>query len=211
MTAAGAHFAQQFGNALDQASFGTEHLLVDIGDLTLPDRYADDRLGIAVDGRAKSRIRNRHRPHALRRLFGSGRIVRKQRRSDAALRLRQRRGDRRVGALGHRTVEFLAQRRQRDDQFGAAVDQGGYALNPVAVGRQPLGDAVDHVLLFGGEFQAGLLQHLAERGRGLPDLARLGPGLGDEIARGQPQFVHATVDVLGEVADALQPLQFGKG
>ena len=33
----------------------------------------------------------------------------------------------------------------------------------------------------------------------------------DEIARRKPQLVHAAVDLLGEVADVLQPLQFGKG
>ena len=46
---------------------------------------------------------------------------------------------------------------------------------------------------------------------GVADLDRLGAGIGDEIARREPQFVHAAVDVLGEVADALQPLQFGEG
>ena len=35
--------------------------------------------------------------------------------------------------------------------------------------------------------------------------------IGHEVAGGQPQFVHPPVDVLGEVADALQPLQLGKG
>ncbi len=36
-------------------------------------------------------------------------------------------------------------------------------------------------------------------------------GVGDEIPRREPQFVDAAVDVLGEVADALQPLQLGEG
>jgi len=35
--------------------------------------------------------------------------------------------------------------------------------------------------------------------------------VGNVIAGGQPQFVHAPVDLLGEVADALQPLQFREG
>ena len=33
----------------------------------------------------------------------------------------------------------------------------------------------------------------------------------DEIARRQPQFVHAAVDLLGKIADILQSLQLGKG
>ena len=44
MTAARADLAQQFGDALDQPALGAEHLLVDLGDLTLPDRYRDDRV-----------------------------------------------------------------------------------------------------------------------------------------------------------------------
>ena len=35
--------------------------------------------------------------------------------------------------------------------------------------------------------------------------------IGDEIPRRQPQFVDAPVDLLGEIADALQALQFGEG
>ncbi len=44
-----------------------------------------------------------------------------------------------------------------------------------------------------------------------PTWTGLRAGIGDEIPRGQPQFVHAAVDVLGKVAHALQPLQLGKG
>ena len=55
-----------------------------------------------------------------------------------------------------------------DDHFGAAVDQRGNPLDAAAVGRQALGDAVDHVLLLGSKLQPRLLQDLAERGRGLP-------------------------------------------
>ncbi len=203
--------AQQFGDALDQASLGAQHLLVDVGYLPLADRYADDRLGIGVDRGAEVRLRNRHRAHALRGLFGSRWIARQQRRGDPALGLEQCRRNMGIGRLGDGGVELLAQRRQRDDHFGAAVDQRGNPLDPGAVGRQALADAVDHVLLLGGKLQPGLLQDLAERRGGLPDLDRLGARIGHEIARRQPQFVHAAVDVLGEVADALQPLQFDKG
>ena len=35
-----ADLAQQFGDAPDQPALGTQHLLVDIGDLPLADRYA---------------------------------------------------------------------------------------------------------------------------------------------------------------------------
>src|SRR6185369_12152951 len=38
-----------------------------------------------------------------------------------------------------------------------------------------------------------------------------GAGIGDEIARRKPQFTHAAVDLLGEVADALQSLQLREG
>ena len=44
-----------------------------------------------------------------------------------------------------------------------------------------------------------------------PDPVGMGARIGDEIAGRQPQFVHAAVDLLGEVADVLQPLQFGEG
>ncbi len=178
MAAARADLAQQFGDALDQAALGAEHLLVDIGYLPFADRYADDRLGVIVDGQAQLRIRDRHRAHALRCLFGGRRIMRQQRRGDAALGLGQRRGDERIGTAGDGVVEYLAQRRQGDDHFGAAVDQRGNALDAAAVGRQALGDAIDHVLLFGGKLEPGLLQDFAQRGRGFANLDRLGAGVG---------------------------------
>ena len=206
-----ADFAQQLRDALDQASLRTQHLLVDVGYLPLAERYVDDRLGIGIDRGAEVRLRNRHRAHALRGLFGGRWIARQQRRGDPALGLEQGRRDMGIGGLGDGGVELLAQRRQRDDHFGAAVDQRGNPLDPGAVGRQALADAVDHVLLLGGKLQPGFLQHLAEGCGGLPDLDRLGTRIGDEIPRRQPQFVHAAVDVLGEVADTLQPLQLHEG
>ena len=68
---------------------------------------------------------------------------------------------------------------------------------------ETFGDAVDHVLLFGRELQPGFFQDLAERGGRFRHLHRLRAGIGDEIARRQPQFVHPAVDILGKVADAL--------
>lgn len=52
------------------------------------------------------------------------------------------------------------------------------------------------------------LQDVAERRGRLAHLLELGPRarVGDEVARGKAQFVHTAVDVLGEIADALQPL-----
>jgi hypothetical protein len=105
---------------------------------------------------------------------------------------------------------LLPQRRQAGDQIGAAGDQPRNALDTVAIGRQPRGDAVDHVLLLGRELQSGLFEDFAERGGGPPDLAGLCAGIGHEVAGGEPQFVHPTIDVLREVADALQPLQLGE-
>src|SRR5882757_1362931 len=137
--------------------------------------------------------------------------MRQQRGCDPALALKQARGEDRIGTVGNGSVEFLAQRRQADDQVGTAVDQRRNPLDAAAVGRKPLGDAVDHVLLLGRKLEPGLLQNIAQRGGGLRDLHRLGARVGDEVARRQPQFVHPPVDVLGEVADALQPLQLAKG
>jgi len=61
--------------------------------------------------------------------------------------------------------------------------------------------------------KAGLPQDVVQRRGRLADLLELGAGagIGDEVARGEPQLVHAAVDVLGEVADALEPLQLGEG
>jgi hypothetical protein len=93
------------------------------------------------------------------------------------------------------------------------VDQGRNPLEAAAIGRKAVGDPVDHVLLLGRELDAGLLQDVAERRGRLAHLLELdaGAGVGDEVARGKAQFVHAAVDVLGEIADALEPLQLGKG
>ena len=159
------------------------------------------------------RIGDRQRPHALRRLLGG--------RSDcapaapAAIRL----------CVSEQAACDRSDRRSRRPPSSNCSRSGGNAtissarraisaddaLDAAAIVRQPLGDAVDHVLLLGGEFEPGLLQQLAQRRGGLADLVRLGARIGDEIARGEPQLVHAPVDVLGEVADALQPLQLGKG
>ena len=99
VAAAVADLAQQFGDPLDQASLGAENFLVDIGDLTFADRYGNDRVGVIVDGAAQFGIRDRQRPHALRRLFGGRRIVRQQSDRDPALGLEQDRADRRGPGL----------------------------------------------------------------------------------------------------------------
>ena len=203
--------AQNFGDALDQPPLGAQHLLVDLADLPLANRDRNDRLGIIVDGLAQLRVGDRDRAHVLCGDFGGGRIMRQQRRGDPVLQLEQARRDDGIRAVDNRSIELFAQRRQADDEIGAAIDQRGNPLDPGAVGGQPLGDAVDHVLLLGRKLEPRLLQDVAERVGRLRDLGRLRAGIGDEIARRKPQFVHAPVDVLGEVADALQPLQFAKG
>ncbi|MGY4377018.1 hypothetical protein ACVWZ3_004657 [Bradyrhizobium sp. i1.3.6] len=140
-------------------------------------------------------------------------FAREQPECDPALRFRQAGGELAVrrGSDGH--VEPVAQRRQAGEQLGAAVDQGRDPLEAIAIGRKALRDPVDHVLLLGRELDAGLPQDVVQcRGR-LADLLELGAGagIGDEIARRKPQLVHAAVDVLGEVADALEPLQLSEG
>ena len=213
MAAPGADLAQQFGDAADQPALGSQHLAVDVGDLPFTDSHRDDRLGVIVDGRFQLGIREVHRPHALRRLLGSRRVAREQSERYPALRLRQAGRQLAVRGASDCRIELVAKRRQACEQLGAAVDQGRYSLQAAAVGREPLGDPVDHILLLGHELDAGLLQDVAERRGRLAHLLELGAGagIGDEVARGEPQLVHAAVDVLGEVADALKPLQFGKG
>ncbi|MBA7471549.1 hypothetical protein ES707_06855 [subsurface metagenome] len=211
MTATRADFAQQLGHTLDKPALGAQHFLVDLGDLPFADRNRNDRLGIGVGGIAQVLILNRHRADALRCHLGSRRVMREQRRRDAALELEEFGGDAGIGAAGDRGIELVAQRRQVCEQVGAARDQRGDPLDAGAIGRKAFGDAVDHVLLLGREFEAGLFQDVAQRRRGFRDLGRLRAGIGDEVARGQPQLVHAAVDILGKVADALQPLQLTKG
>ena len=137
--------------------------------------------------------------------------MRQQGRGDLVLCPEQALGGGPVGRCGDRLLEPLADRRQCCDQFGAARNQCGDALDAVAVVLQPRRDAVDHVLLLGCELQPRLLQELAQCRGGLADPIGLGALIGDEIAGREPQLVHAPVDLLGQVADALQPLKFGEG
>src|SRR5262249_26456473 len=44
-----------------------------------------------------------------------------------------------------------------------------------------------------------------------PDTVGLRTGIGDEIARCKAQFVHAPIDLFGEIADVLQPPELAKG
>ena len=99
----------------------------------------------------------------------------------------------------------------------AATSSARRAINavtrsmPLAVVGEPLRDAVDHLLLLGGELQPRILQQRAQRRGRLPDLVGGRRRIGHEVARRQPQFVGAAVDFLGDIAEALQVLQFGKG
>ena len=103
-----ADLAQELRDALDQATLCAQHLPVDVGDLAFPDRYSNNPLAVVVDRHAELVVRDRHRTHALGRLLGSGRVMRQQRCCDAALRLRQRRGQHRIGTIGHSLVELRA-------------------------------------------------------------------------------------------------------
>ena len=131
----GAEFAQQLGHPPDQAALGPQHFAVEVGDLAFPGRQRNDRLGIGADRAAEAWLVDGERTHALGRLFGAGRIVRQQGLGDTALRAEQRRGCGPVRGFSDRLVENLAQRRQRRDQFVAAGDQRGDALDSAAIGR----------------------------------------------------------------------------
>ncbi len=206
-----AEFAQQFGHSSDQTAFDAQYFLVELGDLTFRLRDRNNRAGIGIGRGAKRWIVDRERPHALGRLLGAGGIVRQQGRINLVLRPKQTSGSKPVGHRGDRRFEALANGWQRRDQFGAACKQSGNALDSVAVVRQSLRHAVDHVLLLGRELEPRLLQQRTQCRRGLSDPVGSGAGISDDIAGREPQFVHAPVDVLGQVADTLHPLKFGKG
>ena len=206
-----AEFAQQFGDAPDQPALGAQHFLVELGDLGFRSRNRGDRVGIGVGCGAQRRIVDRQRAHALRRPLRRIGIVRQKRRVDLVLGPEKAPRD---GPVGHRRycrLEPLAHRRQFLDQIRPARDQGGDALNAFAVVLQPGADAIDHFLLRGREFESGFFQKRRQGGGGLADPVRPGALIGDEIARREPQLVHPPVDLLGEVADILQPLQLGEG
>ena len=209
---AGADVPQQFGDPADLLAFGAQHFLVERRDLAFRPRDRNDRVGIGVDrGAQLRRIVIASVPHAPGRLLGGRRIVRQQRFGDLVLRPEQVPRGVAVRHFGDRGFEPLAHRRQCRDQLGAARDQSGDALDSLAVIRQPLRDAVDHVLLLGRQFQPRPLQERAQRRRRRSDPVGRRARIGDEIAGRQPQFVHAPVDLLGDVAEAIEPLQLGKG
>ncbi len=83
-----ADFAQQLGDALNQATVGAQYLAVDVGDLAFPKRYRDNPLGVVVDGGPQLVVGDCHGLHGLGRLLGGGWIMRQQRGCNTALRLR---------------------------------------------------------------------------------------------------------------------------
>ena len=144
-------------------------------------------------------------------MFRSRWIVRQQRLGNLVLHPKQvSRGDP-VGHFGDRLLETLAYRRQGGDQFRPARNQCGDALDAVAVILQPRGDAIDHFLLIGGKLQPCFLQEIAQRGSRLPNLAGRNRRIGHKVPRRKPEFAHAAFDLLRQVAEALKPLQLGKG
>jgi hypothetical protein len=203
--------SQQIGDAADLATLGPQHFHVESRNLGFRGGDRTDRVGIGVGCRTKRGIIDRQRPHGLRQLLGARRIARQQRRGDLILCPEQAPGDGPVRHLGDCLLEPLAQGRQRRDLLGAARDQCGNMIDSGAVVRKPLHQAVDHVLLLWRELQPRLLQKRAQRRHRLPDPIGPGAGIGDEIAGRQPQLVHAPLDLLGDIAKALQALQLGKG
>ena len=176
VAAARADLAQQFGDALDQAAFGAQHLLVDIGDLPLADRDADDRLGIAVDG-----LRSCGSGIVIARmLWAAGSAADGLCASSAeAIRLWVWDSVARYQRIG--LAAIAVSNRSRNGGSATIISarrliSADIRSIPLAVGRQPLGDAVDHVLLLGGELQPGLLQDLAERVAASPTWTDWVPG-----------------------------------
>ena len=124
-----AEVAQQIGDATDHLPLGAQHLAVELGNLAFGPRDRDDRIGVGIRGNAKGGIVDRKRPHALRGLLGGCRIVRQQGRGNLVLLPEQRSRSGPVGHFGGRLLEPLADRRQCREQFRAARNQRGDALD----------------------------------------------------------------------------------
>ena len=119
-------------------------------------------------------------------------------------------GDVLIGDAIDRRLKTLAQRRHHGDHLGAARDQRGDPFDRFAIILQPVGYAVDHLLLIWRELNAGLLDQRVERRGRFPDPAGLAARIGDDLARRQPQLADLLVDFLGEIVDALQALQLAE-
>ncbi len=210
-TSAGTYVPQQFGHPSDLPAFGAQNFPVDPGNLSLGPRDGNDRVGVGINSGAKRRFVDRKRPHPLSGLLRSRGLVRQQRFGNLVLHPKQvSRGDP-VRHFGDRRFETLAHRRQCRDQFRPARNQSGNALDSVSVVLKPSGGTVDHLLLIGGKLQPCFLQKIAQRGSRFPDLAGWSRWIGHEVPCREPQFVHAPVDVLRQIAKTLKPLQLGKG
>ena len=171
-----AEIAQQIGDLADLTALAAQHVFVEFGDLAIERRQRDDRIGIVLHGAACPRRVEQQGAQALRRPFGVRRIVCQQRGGDPASLAIQIGRERAIGHGVERDLESLPQRRKRRDQFGAARNQRGYPLDAVAIVLQPRRDPVDHLLLVGRQFQAGLLDQRVQRRSGFPDLAGLAAG-----------------------------------
>src|SRR5262249_17923986 len=145
--------------------------------------------------------------HLARRLLGGGRVPRQQGGGDPVLIGEQDERSVVIGGGCECCVETFPERRQRSDHSIAPLLQRRNLREGGAIVRQPRNDAVDHVLLVKRKLGPRFLEQFCQRrGRrayavGLRALFR------QEVARGKPKLVHAAVDLLGEIADPLQPLQ----
>lgn len=206
-----AEVAQQISDARDQTAFIAEHFAIKPDDLGFRRRELDDVVGIGVDRVAHHGLVNGNAAHLARRFFGRNCIARQQRRGDLALLAQQVCRSVAIGGACDRGVEMFVERRQHPDQLATAIGQRRDLLEPLAIVRQPRDHAVDHVLLVERKLRPRILQQLRERSGRLAHMGGLRIGLGQEVARRKAELVHAAVDLFGEIADPLQPLQLGEG
>ncbi len=132
-----ADFAQQFGDAPDQPALGAQHFLVELGDLGFGPRNRRDRVGVGVGrGAQRGSSIGSARMLCAARSAASGSCA-----SSAAATWFCAR-NRLLAVARSAIAEIAVSNRSRTggkrrDQFRAARDQGGDALDALAVVLQP--------------------------------------------------------------------------